>query len=102
MNRGTPAPTFVSRTRHAMALGLGLFLGQAVTLMAQREQQAPSLGFAIATVFVTAASVSFVLFVLGQQRGPLPRAQLWRQGRALALVIGVGLLLSLRAFEALA
>jgi len=108
MNRGTPpAPnaSFVSRARHAMALGFGLLLGQAVTLMAQREQLPATLGSAIATVFVAAASASFVLFVLGvgqQRRPPLPRAVLWQQGHVLAALIGVGLLLSLRAFDLLA
>ena len=83
-----------------MALGLGLFLGQAVSLMAQRDE-ASSLGFAISTVFIAAASASFVLFVLGQQRGPMPRALLWQQGRGLAAVIGLGLLVSLRAVDLL-
>jgi hypothetical protein len=84
-----------------MALGLGLFLGQAISLMAQREE-ASSLGFAISTVFIAASSASFVLFVLSQQRSPAPRGELWRQCRGLAGVIGFGLLLSLRAFEVLA
>jgi hypothetical protein len=97
MNRSTSTASLLSRTRHLMALGLGLFLGQAVVLMAQRDASA-SLGFAISTVFVAASSASFVLFVLGQQRKPLPTAQLWRQGRGLVAVIGVGLLLSLQAF----
>ncbi|HEX3141671.1 MAG TPA: hypothetical protein VHQ87_16565 [Rhizobacter sp.] len=101
MNRGTSAPNFFARARYPMAFGLGLFLGQAVSLMAQREE-ASSLGFAISTVFIAASSASFVLFVLGQQGGAIPRAVLWRQGRGLAGVIGLGLLLSLRAFELLA
>jgi hypothetical protein len=96
MNRSTSTPTFLSRSRHPMALGLGLLLGQAVALMAQRDG-ASSLGFGFSTVFIAAASASFVLFVLGMQRGPVPRALLWRQGRGLVAMIGAGLLLSLQA-----
>jgi hypothetical protein len=102
MNRGTsPAPNFLSRVRYPMALGLGLFLGQAVRLMAER-QETPTLGFAISTVFIVASSASFVLFVLGSQRAPLPRPVLWQQGRSLAGVIGLGLVFSLQAIELLA
>ena len=102
MNRGTSsAPNFLMRARYPMALGLGLFLGQAVSLMAER-QPTPTLGFAISTVFIAAASASFVLFVLGQQRAPAPRPVLWRKGRTLAGLIGLGLLLSLRAVDLLA
>jgi hypothetical protein len=100
MNRGSSTPHFFSRTRHLMAFGLGLLLGQAVTVMAQREGAA-SLGFAISTLFVAASSASFVLFMLGTQRGAVPRALLWRQGRGLAGVIGLGLLVSLRAIDLL-
>jgi hypothetical protein len=101
MNRGSSTPSFFTRTRPVMALGMGLLLGQAVSLMAQREG-ASALGFGISTVFIAAASASFVLFALGMQRGPVPRAMLWRQGRGLVALIGVGLLLSLRAIDLIA
>lgn len=94
MNRAVPSA--LTRNRHLMALVLGLFLGQVVTLMAQRED-ASWAGFGISTVFIAAASASFVLFVLGraQTREPLPRPVLSRQAHGLAAVIGIGLLLSL-------
>jgi len=99
MNRRT-APASPSHTRYVIALGLGLFLGQAVSLMAQRGDGS-WLGFIAATVFVLSASASFVLFVLGPQR-PVPSAVRSRQIHALVGVIGAGLLLSLQAVEFLA
>jgi len=99
MNRST-APTSPPRTRYALALGLGLFLGQTVALMAQRGDGS-WLGFIAAMVFVLSASASFVLFVLGPQR-PVPGALRSRQIHALVGVICVGLLLSLQAVELLA
>jgi hypothetical protein len=94
MNRAVP--TALARNRHLMALVLGLFLGQVVTLMAQRDG-ASMAGFGVSTVFIAAASASFVLFVLGRRhaRQPVPRAVLSRQAHALAASIGIGLLLSL-------
>lgn len=80
-----------------MALGLGLLLGQAVMAMAQRDSNG-WFGFAVATLFATSASASFVLFALAQQRGsagPL----LSRQAHALVGLIALGLLFSLRAPE---
>jgi dipeptide/tripeptide permease len=84
-----------------MALMLGLFLGQIVALMAQRES-AGWAGFGISTVLVAAASASFVLGVLGlqQQRQPVSAPMLTRQARGLAIVIGLGLLLSLSVVAA--
>jgi len=99
MKRST-APASPSRTRYVIALGLGLFLGQTVTLMAQRGDGS-WLGFITATVFVLSASASFVLFVLGPQR-PVPSAVRSHQIHALVGVIGAGLLLSLQAMEFLA
>jgi hypothetical protein len=99
MNRST-APASPSRTPYVIALGLGLFLGQTVSLMAQRGDGS-SLGFIAATVFVLSASASFVMFVLGPQR-PMPSELRSRQIHALVGVIGAGLLLSLQAVEFLA
>jgi uncharacterized membrane protein len=98
MNRGTSLAVFLSRSRHFTALGLGLFLGQAVTLMAQRHE-ASWWGFGVSTLFVASAAASFVLFILGQQRGPVPGAVRSRQAHNLVGVIGVSLLLSLRATD---
>jgi hypothetical protein len=94
MNRAVPSA--LTRNRHLMALVLGLFLGQVVTLMAQREG-ATMAGFGVSTLFIAAASASFVLFVLGHghARQPVPRAVLSRQAHGLAATIGIGLLLSL-------
>ncbi|MET0332993.1 MAG: hypothetical protein ABW190_01875 [Rhizobacter sp.] len=94
MNRAVP--TSLTRLRHPMALVLGLLLGQIVALMAQREG-ANWQGFGISTVFVAAASASFVLYVLGQgqRRTPVSRPVLVRQAQTLAVVIGLGLLASL-------
>jgi hypothetical protein len=90
-------PLSLTRHRHPMALVLGLFLGQLVALMAQREG-ANWMSFGLSTVFIVTASASFVLFVLGhaQQRTPVPRPVLSRQAHVLAGVIGLGLLLSLK------
>jgi dipeptide/tripeptide permease len=79
-----------------MALMLGLFLGQIVVLMAQRDS-AGWAGFGLSTVLVAAASASFVLGVLGlrQQRKPVSAPVLSRDARGLAIVIGLGLLISL-------
>lgn len=88
-------------TRHpqAMALMLGLLLGQVVALMAQRDA-AGWAGFGISTVFVAAASAAYVLGVLGlrQARQPLPAPVLTRQARGLAMAIGLGLVASLHLF----
>lgn len=85
-------------TRHpqSMALMLGLFLGQVVALMAQRDA-AGWAGFGISTVFVAAASGAFVMGVLGlrQERHPVSTPMLVRQARGLAIAIGLGLLASL-------
>ncbi|MEO8151601.1 MAG: hypothetical protein ABI605_00925 [Rhizobacter sp.] len=99
MNRSTHTSSF--RMRYLMALGLGLFLGQAVALMAHQGEGSWQ-GFGIATLFVASASASFVLFMLGQQRGAVPSTVLSRQAHSLAGVIGLGLLMSLRAVEFLA
>lgn len=99
MNRSTTSSSF--RTRYLTALGLGLFLGQAVALMAHHGESSWP-GFGVATLFVASASASFVLFMLGQQRGPVPSALVSRQAHGLVGLIGVGLLLSLRAAEFLA
>jgi len=99
MSRPT-APTSTSRIRYVMALGLGLFLGQAVALMAQRGEGA-GLGFVVATVFVVSSSASFVLFVLGPQR-PVPSSVRSHQIHALVGAIGVGLLLSMQVTDFLA
>lgn len=79
-----------------MALMLGLFLGQIVALMAQRNA-AGWAGFGISTVLVAAASASFVMGVLGlrQARQPVSPPMLSREARGLAIAIGLGLLLSL-------
>lgn len=86
-------------TRHpqSMALMLGLFLGQVVALMAQRDA-AGWAGFGISTVFVAAASAAFVMGVLGlrQARQPVPAPMLTRQARGLAIAIGLGLVASLQ------
>lgn len=86
----------LARHPHPMALMLGLFLGQVVALMAQRES-ASLATFGVSTLFIAAASASFVLGVLGlrQQRQPVPAPMLSRQARGLAIAIGVGLLMSL-------
>lgn len=99
MKRSALSHTVVhTLTRHpeAMALMLGLLLGQVVALMAQRNA-AGWAGFGISTVFVAAASAAFVMGVLGlrQQRQPVSAPMLTRQARGLAIVIGLGLLLSL-------
>ena len=99
MNRSTNPSSF--RMRYTMALGLGLFLGQAVALMAHHGEGSWQ-GFGVATLFVASASASFVLFMLGRQRAPMPNALLSRQAHGLVGVIGLGLLLSLRAAELLA
>lgn len=95
MKRSALTHTF---TRHPqpMALLLGLFLGQVVALMAQRNA-AGWAGFGISTVFVAAASAAFVMGVLGlrQQRQPVSAPMLTRQARGLAIAIGLGLLFSL-------
>jgi hypothetical protein len=86
----------LTRHPHPIALMLGLFLGQIVAVMAQRDS-AGWAGFGLSTLFVAAASASFVLGVLGlrQQRKPVSNPMLSRQARGLAIVIGLGLLLSL-------
>lgn len=95
MSRTTAPTSALMRHRHPMALVLGFFLGQAVVLMSHRDD-ASWLSFGISTVFVAAASAAFVLFVLSQQRLPVPRPLLSRQAHVMAGLIGVGLLLSLR------
>ncbi len=92
--------SFPLRPRHVLALSLGLLLGQAVTAMAQRGDNL-SFGMGVAALFIGSASASFVLFVLGQQ-GPVQKAVLKRQAQGLVALIGVGLLVSMRAFELLA
>ena len=92
--RSTP---FLFRSRHPLALGLGLLLGQAVAAMAQRGESS-AYGFFVATLFAASASASFVTFTLAQQRGPAGAA-LSRQAHMLVGLIGLGLLLSLRAPE---
>lgn len=86
----------LARHPHPMALMLGLFLGQVVALMAQRESAGWST-FGISTVFIAAASAAFVLGVLGlrQQRQPVSPPMLSGQARGLAIAIGLGLLMSL-------
>ncbi|MBX3623155.1 MAG: hypothetical protein KF891_24570 [Rhizobacter sp.] len=93
--RSTAPTSALMRNRHPMSLVLGLFLGQGVLLMAHRDD-ASWLTFGLSTVFVAAASAAFVLFVLSQQRLPVPRGLLSRQAHLMAGLIGVGLLLSLR------
>lgn len=103
--RATMAPTMkrtvfaaaLTRHPHPMALLLGLFLGQVVALMAQRNA-AGWAGFGISTVLVVAASASFVMAVLGlrQERKPVPAPALGGQARGLAIVIGLGLVASLQ------
>jgi hypothetical protein len=92
----TALASALTRHAHPMALMLGLLLGQIVALMAQRNA-AGWAGFGISTVLVAAASASFVMAVLGlrQERQPLPPPVLSRQARGLAIVIGLGLVLSL-------
>lgn len=95
MNRAVPSSALM-RNRHPMSLVLGFFLGQAVLLMSQRDDVS-WLAFGMSTLFVAAASASFVLFVLSQQRGAMPpRPVLSRQAHVMAGLIGLGLLLSLR------
>ncbi len=95
--RSTP---LLFRTRHPLAVGLGLMLGQAVAVMAQRGESS-AYGFFVATLFAASASASFVMFTLAaQQRGPAGAA-LSRQAHVLVGLIGLGLLLSLRAPELL-
>lgn len=86
----------LTRHPHPMALMLGLFLGQVVALMAQREA-AGWAGFGLSTLFVAAASASFVMAVLGlrQRRKPVPAPVLTGQARGLAIAIGLGLVASL-------
>lgn len=87
----------LTRHPHPMALMLGLFLGQVVALMAQREA-AGWAGFGLSTLFVAAASASFVMAVLGlrQARKPVPAPVLSGQARGLAIAIGLGLVASLQ------
>ncbi len=91
--------TVLARNPHPMALMLGLFLGQVVMVMAQRDGGGIA-AFGFSAVFVVAASASFVSGVLGlrQKRAPLPAAALGSQARTLAVVIGLGLLVSLQLF----
>jgi hypothetical protein len=95
MQRSTFASA-LTRHPHPMALMLGLFLGQVVALMAQRDA-AGWAGFGLSTVFIAAASAAFVTGVLGlrQQRKPVSAPMLTRQARGLAMAIGVGLVASL-------
>lgn len=88
--------SILTRHPHSVALMLGLFLGQVVALMAQRDS-ASWAGFGISTVFIAAASASFLFGMLGlrQQRQPVSAPMLSRQARGLAVAIGLGLVLSL-------
>jgi hypothetical protein len=95
MNRST-APA-ASRTHHVMAIGLGLFLGHAVAVMAQ-QREGSWLAFVMATVFIASSAASYVLFVLGQREG-LPKDVRNRLAYGLVGAIGAGVLFALQAAE---
>ncbi len=94
MNKPTTA---LAPRIQVIALALGLFLGQAVLVMAQ-QREGSLLGMAMALVFVAASSASFVLFMLSL-RDRLKQAAMAAEIYGLLGAIGIGLLVSMNASE---